>query len=183
MNLCRGTKRNGEPCTLPATQGSAWCWNHDPARAEERSKNASRAASAKHSHLHGEMRELRELLWSIITLALKGRLNSRARMDMNKIIQLLQVYLRAAEIELASGKEPERGSVLPPGMLEKLQQYIADKDREGTETRASLSGMMPPVGELTTEGKLAARGEEMPGEVAEEWRQRLRAQIDQELRA
>jgi hypothetical protein len=179
MNTCGGTKRNGEPCTLPATQGSAWCWNHDPARTEERSRNALRAASVKHSHFHGEMRELRELLWNIVTLALEGKLNSRARYGMNKIIQLLQIYLRAAEVELASGNEPERGSVLPDDMLEKLQQYIVD--REGTGTPARLSEMMPPVWELITEGKLITEGE-LPEEVAEEWRQRLQAEIDQELR-
>jgi hypothetical protein len=95
---------------------------------------------------------------------------------MTKIIQLLQIYLRSAEIELASGKEPERGSVLPDDMLEKLQQYIADKDREGSEAEARRSKMMSPARELTTGG-------EMPEEFAEECRRRLRAEIDRELRA
>jgi hypothetical protein len=107
-------------------------------------------------------------LWQLIRAMIIGNLNSRARYDMTKIIQLLQIYLRSAEIELASGKEPERGSVLPDDMLEKLQQYIADKDREGSEAEARRSKTMSPARELTT-------GEEMPEEVAEEWRQRLRA--------
>ena len=174
MNTCRAKKRDGDPCTLPATQGSAWCWNHDPNRAEERSRNASRAASAKHSSVAQDMRELRNLVWELTVRMIKGTLNTRASVNMNRIIQLLQTYLRAAEIELASGKEPERGSVLPPDMLAKLQQYVADKDGEGTETQARLSEIMPPAEGLTTEG-------ELPEEVAEEWRQRLRAQIDQEL--
>jgi hypothetical protein len=117
MNTCRGTKRNGDPCTMPATQGSAWCWNHDPNRAEERSKNASRAASAKHSSVAQDMRELRDLVWEMTIRLIEGNLKTSASLNMTRIIQLLQTYLRAAEVELASGKEPERGDVLSPDML------------------------------------------------------------------
>ena len=176
MNTCRGTKRNGEPCTQPATPGSAWCWNHDPARAEERSRNASRAASAKHSSVAQEMRQLRNLIWEITVRLIEGNLKTSACINMSRIIQLLQTFLRAAEVELASGKEPERGSVLPDTMLQKVQQYIVDKDGEETETRARRSDVMPPGGELTTGG-------EMPEELAEGWRRRLRVEIDRELRA
>lgn len=109
-------------------------------------------------------------MWQLIKAMIIGTLNSRARYDMTKIIQLLQIYLRSAEIELASGKEPERGSVLPDDMIEKLQQYIADKDREGTETQARRSEMMPPAGKLTTGG-------EMPEELVEDCRLRLQAMI------
>ncbi len=140
MNTCRSKKRNGEPCTLPATQGSAWCWNHDPNRAEERSRNVSRAASAKHSSVAQDMRDV---VWNIVKLMMEGRLNTKASYNMNRIIQLLQTFLRAAEIELASGKEPERGNVLPPGMLEKLQQYIANEDGEEIETQVRLSEWCP----------------------------------------
>jgi hypothetical protein len=122
------------------------------------------------------MRGLRDILWQLIRAMIIGNLNSRARYDMTKIIQLLQIYLRSAEIELASGKEPERGSVLPDDMLEKLQQYIADKDREGSEAEARRSKTMSPARELTTGG-------EMPEELAEGWRRRLQAEIDRELSA
>ena len=115
-------------------------------------------------------------MWQLIRAMIIGNLNFRARYDMTKIIQLLQIYLRSAEIELASGKEPERGSVLPDDMLEELQQYIADKDREGSEAEARRSKMMSPARELTTGG-------EMPEELAEGWRRRLQAEIDRELRA
>jgi len=46
---------------------------------------------------------------------------------------------------------------------------------EGTGTRVRLSEMMPPAEQLITE-------EELPEEFVEDWRQRLRAEIDQELR-
>ena len=172
MNTCRSKKRNGEPCTLPATQGSAWCWNHDPNRAEERSRNASRAANAKHSSVAQDMRAV---VWNIVKLMMEGRLNTKASYNMNRIIQLLQTFLRAAEIELASGKEPERGNVLPPGMLEKLQQYIANEDGEEIETQVRLSEMVPPAEGLITGG-------ELPEQVAKDWQRRLQEEIDQELR-
>ena len=94
---------------------------------------------------------------------------------MTNIVQLLQVYLRAAELQIAAGDKPERGSVLSADMLEKLQQYIADKDREGSEVEARRSEMMAPAGELITGG-------EMPEELAEDCWRRLQAEIDQELR-
>jgi hypothetical protein len=177
MTTCAGKRRDGTACTTDAPTGSRYCYHHDPARAEERSRKASHAASVKHDSIAKEMRDLRDLIWKMTMGLIEGNLPQRAVMNMNRIIQLLQIYLRAAEIELASSKEPERGSVLPPDMLEKLQQFVADKDGEGAGTRASLSEMMPPAEQL------AARGEEpLPEEVVEDWRQRLRAQIDQELR-
>ena len=178
MATCAGERRDGTACTTGVPVGTLYCYHHDPARAEERSRKASRAASAKHDSVAKEMRDLRDLIWDITVRLIEGNLNSRVRFSMTRIIQLLQTYLRAAEIELAAGGKPERGSsVLPPSMLEKLQQYIPDKeDGEGTETQARHSKMMSPAGELTT-------GRELPEEVAEGWRRRLQAEIDRELQA
>jgi hypothetical protein len=61
-------------------------------------------------------------------------------------------------------------------MLEKLQQYIADKDGEGTETRVKLLEIVPPAEGFTT-------GEELPEEFVDDRRRRLQAEIDRELRA
>jgi hypothetical protein len=46
--ICTATKRNGEPCTLPATgkQGQ-YCWAHDPATCEARRKRASHGGKGK----------------------------------------------------------------------------------------------------------------------------------------
>jgi hypothetical protein len=76
---CSGTKRNGEPCTLPAMAGSQLCWNHDPARAEERRRNASHAATMKHSSIGKELREIRELIWELLNVLLSDQLPPRVK--------------------------------------------------------------------------------------------------------
>ena len=51
MAVCQGTKRDGEPCTMPAAKGSDYCYLHDPdpAVAKRRRRNASRAATLGNS--------------------------------------------------------------------------------------------------------------------------------------
>jgi len=41
MAACRGTKRDGEPCTVSVPLGERYCYNHNPDYAEERKLSAS----------------------------------------------------------------------------------------------------------------------------------------------
>lgn len=43
MAQCRAIKRDGGRCTASVPPGVEWCFNHDPARSEERRRNAARA--------------------------------------------------------------------------------------------------------------------------------------------
>lgn len=130
MTTCAGTKRNGKPCTLPATQGDVYCWNHDPKRAEERSRNASHAASAKHDSVAKEMREMREIVGEVIHLTATNELDPGAKRHLTEIVQLSQSYARLAELELAAGGKPERGTVALGADLyeEILQRFIAGQE-------------------------------------------------------
>ena len=47
MGVCTATKRNGEPCTLPANGKHGLCWAHDPSTADARRKRASRGGKGK----------------------------------------------------------------------------------------------------------------------------------------
>jgi hypothetical protein len=47
MSQCQGIKRDGSRCTQSVPAGVQWCFNHDPNRAEERRRNASRAGAPK----------------------------------------------------------------------------------------------------------------------------------------
>ena len=47
MSTCAGITRDGRRCTLAADASSGMCWLHDPARAQERHRYASRAAKSK----------------------------------------------------------------------------------------------------------------------------------------
>ncbi len=42
MDRCSAIKPNGERCGGRAIEGSDWCWNHSPAYAEARKRNASK---------------------------------------------------------------------------------------------------------------------------------------------
>ena len=47
MGICTASKRNGEPCTLPAIGKRDTCWAHSPETAEARRKRASRGGKGK----------------------------------------------------------------------------------------------------------------------------------------
>jgi membrane protein involved in colicin uptake len=47
MPVCAGIKRSGGRCTVSVGAGQTYCHHHDPARAQERSRAASRAARSK----------------------------------------------------------------------------------------------------------------------------------------
>src|SRR5215207_5617215 len=141
MDVCNGTKRDGGPCTLPAITGSEWCWNHDPARAEERRRNASHAATAKHSSIGKELREVRELILELLGVLLSDRLPPRVRKELQNVVQLLQCYLRAAELEMRAAEEPLRSNLDVAGLkvqvLGRIEELEA-RERERVELLAEL---------------------------------------------
>lgn len=47
-NRCAATKANGEPCGAYATQGSRFCFWHDPEREDERRDAQSNGGQARH---------------------------------------------------------------------------------------------------------------------------------------
>jgi radical SAM superfamily enzyme YgiQ (UPF0313 family) len=42
LSRCTAIKPSGERCKVRAMEGSEWCWNHDPAYAEERRRHGSK---------------------------------------------------------------------------------------------------------------------------------------------
>ncbi len=47
MNRCRGTKPNGDQCTLTVEPPDTYCWHHTPERAAERRRAASKAGKSR----------------------------------------------------------------------------------------------------------------------------------------
>jgi hypothetical protein len=142
---CAGTKRDGEPCTLPAMAGSSWCWNHDPARAEERRRNASRAASAKHSSVARELKEIRELVWELLELTITDRLSVVVRKRLTEIVQLLQCYLRAAELEMRAAEEPLRSDLDVAGLKAQVLDRIETLEAREREREELLAELVPAM--------------------------------------
>jgi hypothetical protein len=93
MAVCRATKANGEPCTLPANTPQGLCWAHDPANREKRRRAASRAARSKPSR---ELAGLKAQLQDLTTDVLSGELETGRAAVAN---QLINTRLRAVELE------------------------------------------------------------------------------------
>ena len=72
---CQGTKRDGQPCTAGAMAGERWCYPHHPAYADERRRNASRAATLGNSKIGAEIRSTRLLVRDIVELTITNELN------------------------------------------------------------------------------------------------------------
>jgi hypothetical protein len=66
---CQGIKRDGGRCTVAVAAGVNWCFNHDPARAEERRRNASRAGKSAGGR---EIRDLKRRISEVIDDVLEG---------------------------------------------------------------------------------------------------------------
>jgi len=103
MNICKATKRNGEPCTLPANGKQGYCWAHDPATLEQRKRRASRGGRAKANR---ELPAIKTLLEDLTERVLSGELETGRAAVAN---QLINTRLRALE---AQRKQTELEDVL-----------------------------------------------------------------------
>ncbi len=100
MNICKASKRNGEPCTLPANGQQGLCWAHDQKNAERRRKGASRGGRAKANR---DLPTIRALLEDLTERVISGELETGRAAVAN---QLVNTRLRAIEQE-RKNKETE----------------------------------------------------------------------------
>ena len=83
MSTCAGIKRDGGRCTLPADASSGMCWLHDPARADQRRRHASKAARSKGNR---EVADLKDEIKAVIADVRGGDL------DRNDAAVMIQGY-------------------------------------------------------------------------------------------
>ncbi len=93
MAQCAGIKRDGGRCRVGVGEGEQWCYNHDPARQDERKRNASRAGKSKTS---GEIRNLKKQLEDLVDDVRGGRIE---RGDAVVVKQILNTRARLIELE------------------------------------------------------------------------------------
>jgi hypothetical protein len=93
VGRCQGIKRDGGRCTASVPEGTQWCFNHDPAHADARKHNASRAGKSRPSR---EITHLKALLSDLTDRVLEGELNTSQAAVAN---QLINTHLRAIEQE------------------------------------------------------------------------------------
>jgi hypothetical protein len=145
--VCAGTKRNGEPCTVSVPDRVRFCYNHNPDYAEERRRNASHAANAKHSSIGKELREIRALIWELLGLTIADRLPHRARKELQNVVQLLQCYLRAAELEMRAAEEPLRSDLDMKGLRAQVLGRIEELEARKREREVLLFELVPAMEE------------------------------------
>jgi hypothetical protein len=93
MARCQGIKQDGGRCTASVPEGSQWCFNHDPAHAGERKRNAARAGKSRPNR---EILDIKVLLGDLTERVLEGDLPTSVAAVAN---QLINTRLRAIETE------------------------------------------------------------------------------------
>jgi len=91
---CAGSKPNGEPCERIVGASQTYCFAHDPSRAAERARNASRAARAKPSR---ELTDVKRRLRDLADDVMAGRAD---RGDAAVAGQLYGTYIRTLSVEI-----------------------------------------------------------------------------------
>ena len=93
MSTCAGITRKGHRCTLPADPSSGMCWLHDPSRADQRHRHASKAARSKGNR---EVADLKDEIKSVIADVKAGDLD---RNDAGVMIQGYRVLKDLLSLE------------------------------------------------------------------------------------
>jgi hypothetical protein len=100
MPRCEGIKRDGGRCTASVPPGVQWCFNHDPDRAAERQRNASRAGKSSGSR---EVRDLKRRISEVVDDVLEGSVDrgraAVAIQGLNALRSALELERRVKEVD------------------------------------------------------------------------------------
>jgi hypothetical protein len=118
MPRCRGNKDDGSPCERIVGASQGYCYSHDPDRAEERRRNASKAGRARHDP---EIREIKRLLKDLYAGVLEGRVERAAAAVAN---QIANTRLRALEVERRIREADEL-----EGRLDEIEAVVEEAER------------------------------------------------------
>jgi hypothetical protein len=113
MSACAGITRSGRRCTLPADPSSGMCWLHDPARADQRQRHASKAARSKGNK---EVADLKDEIKSVIADVRAGDL------DRNDAAVMIQGY-RALKDFIALERQVKETDELAAEIQELKREY------------------------------------------------------------
>jgi hypothetical protein len=123
---CSFIKAGGERCRGTATGGAAYCYSHDPDRAEERSRNARKAGRAggngRSSGL-SETAEAKRWIRALVSRLLQGTVE---RDTATAAFMGLNVLARYIELER---KIREQEEVLE--RMEKIEDALEQRDQGG----------------------------------------------------
>jgi hypothetical protein len=118
MARCAGFKGDGTPCERIVAASATYCYSHDKARAEERSRNASKAAKSKGPST--DIVEVKAQLRTIADDVLEGRLDKGRG---SVAAQILGVFVRVVEVERKVKEQDE--------LVERLEQLEQAQHQRG----------------------------------------------------
>ena len=122
MSRCTAIKPSGERCKVRAIEGSEWCWNHDPAHAEQRRRHGQRGGKrGGRGRPQADLAVVKHRLHDLAEDVLEGAVD---RGDAAVVGQLLNTYIRAVSVEL---KAREQLEILE--RLEMLEEQQEARDR------------------------------------------------------
>ena len=133
MAVCGATKRNGEPCTLPANGKHGLCWAHDPSTADARRKRASRGGKGKAARrVAGLWDKVEDVIVGVEAERLTPSQGNTMIKGYTTLIALDRLDVERSELEIAQRRleldEQERLDLLD--RLEQLEE-VQRRQREG----------------------------------------------------
>lgn len=112
MARCAANKPNGEPCERIVSASQTYCFAHDPANAERRSRSASKAARSKPNR---ELAALKDRLRTVADGVLGGAVEPKRGAV---AVQALSALTRAIEQERKIRE------------IEELEERLSDLERK-----------------------------------------------------
>ena len=121
MGSCARIKGDGERCGARAMEGAEWCYGHDPARAQERKRNARKGGrSGGKGRPQAETAALKREVRSVIGGVLSGQIpQGRGAVA----LQGFNTLLRAHELERRQDAAGDDGRVSHEEMLRQGQMF------------------------------------------------------------
>jgi hypothetical protein len=114
VGVCAGIRRSGGRCTVSVEPGQTYCHHHDPARADERRRAASRAGKSKPSR---EIKDIKKQLEDLAADVLAGNVERGNAVVVN---QILNTRARLIELERKIREQDELEARIQ--QLEEMQE-------------------------------------------------------------
>ena len=87
----------------------------------------------------------RELSWELLSILLSDQLPPRVQRELQNVVQLLQCYLRAAELEMRAADEPLRSHLDVKGLKAQVLERIEILEEREAEREEILSELVPAM--------------------------------------
>jgi hypothetical protein len=92
-----------------------------------------------------ELREIRDLIWELLEVLPSDRLTPRVRKELQSVVQLLQCYLRAVELELRAAEEPLRSDLDVKSLKAQVLGRIEDLEAREREREELIDQLAPAM--------------------------------------